>query len=72
LDFKGLLQTEVTLSYIKFVPGFIAAIVAFVVLKLVALVGSLWVQIVVFFGVYLFVAIFAEIAMERYGQKPST
>jgi hypothetical protein len=58
------------LSLIKFVPGFIAAIVAFVVLKLIALVGSLWLQIVVFFGVYLFVAIFAEIAMARYGQNP--
>jgi len=58
------------LSYIKFVPGFIAAVVAFVVLKLVALVGSLWLQIVVFFGVYLFVAVFAEIAMTRYGQLP--
>lgn len=51
-------------------PGFVAAVVAFVVLKLVALVGSLWLQIVVFFGVYLFVAIFAEIAMKRYGQIP--
>ena len=49
-------------------PGFIAAVIAFVVLKLVALVGSLWLQIVAFFGVYLFVAIFAEIAMTRYGQ----
>ena len=58
------------MSYIKFVPGFVAAIVAFVVLKLVALVGSLWLQIVAFFGVYLFVAIFAEIAMARYGQNP--
>jgi len=54
------------------VPGFIAAIVAFVALKLIALVGSLWLQIVVFFGVYLFVAIFAEIAMTQYGQKPPT
>lgn len=58
------------MSYIKFVPGFIAAIVAFAALKLIALVGSLWLQIVVFFGVYLFVAIFAEIAMTRYGQIP--
>jgi len=56
-------------SLIKFVPGFIAAIVAFVALKLIALVGSLWLQILVFFGVYLFVAIFAEIAMTRYGQR---
>ena len=56
------------MSLIKFVPGFIAAVIAFVVLKLVALVGSLWLQIVVFFGVYLFVAVFAEIAMTRYGQ----
>ena len=63
---------EVTLSYIKFVPGFIAAIVAFVALKLISLVGSLWLQIVVFFGIYLFVAIFAEVAMTRYGQKPPT
>jgi len=62
----------VALSYIKFVPGFIAAIVAFIVLKLVALVGSLWLQIVVFCGVYLIVAVFAEIAMARYGQKPPT
>jgi cation transporter-like permease len=56
-------------SLIKFVPGFIAAIVAFAVLKLVSLVGSLWLQILVFFAVYLFVAIFAEIAMTRYGQN---
>ena len=56
------------MSFIKFVPGLIAAVIAFVVLKLVALVGSLWLQIVAFFGVYLFVAIFAEIAMTRYGQ----
>ncbi|MEJ2166675.1 MAG: hypothetical protein P8X90_14200 [Desulfobacterales bacterium] len=58
------------MSYIKFVPGFIAAVVAFIVLKLVALVGSLWLQIVVYFGAYLVVAIFAEIAMTRYGQLP--
>jgi hypothetical protein len=57
-------------SVIRFVPGFIAAIFAFVALKLIALVGSLWFQMLVFFGVYLFVAIFAEIAMKRYGQKP--
>jgi hypothetical protein len=59
-------------SLIKFVPGFIAALIAFVVLKLVSLVGSLWLQILVFFGVYLVVAVFAEIAMTRYGQKPPT
>jgi membrane protein implicated in regulation of membrane protease activity len=57
------------LSLIKFVPGFIAAIVAFVALKVTALVGSLWLQILAFLGVYLFVAIFAEIAMTRYGQR---
>ncbi len=57
------------MSIIKFVPGFIAAIVAFVVLKLISLVGSLWFQILVFFGVYLVVAVFAEIAMTKYGQK---
>ena len=60
------------MSLIKFVPGFIAALIAFVVLKLVSLVGSLWLQILVFFGVYLVAAVFAEIAMTRYGQKPPT
>ncbi len=57
------------MSIIKFVPSFIAAIIAFVVLKLIALVGSLWLQVLVFFGVYLFVTIFAEIAMTRYGRS---
>lgn len=57
------------MSFIKFVPGFIAAIAAFAALKLIALVGPLWLQIFVFFGVYLLVAIFAEVAMRRYGQR---
>lgn len=57
------------MSFIKFVPGLIAAIAAFIVLKLTAWIGSLWFQILVFFGVYIFVAISVEIGMRRYSQK---
>jgi hypothetical protein len=59
----------VQVSFIKFVPGLIAAIAAFIVLKLTAWIGSLWFQILVFFGVYIFVAISVEIGMRRYSQK---
>lgn len=57
------------MSFIKFVPGLIAAIAAFIVLKLTAWIGSLWFQVLVFFGVYIFVAISVEIGMRRYSQK---
>jgi membrane protein implicated in regulation of membrane protease activity len=60
---------EVSVSFIKFVPGFIAAIAAFVVFKLIAWIGSLWLQVLVFLGVYAFVAVSVEMAMRRYGQK---
>jgi hypothetical protein len=59
----------VQVSFIKFVPGLIAAIAAFIVLKLTAWIGSLWFQVLVFFGVYIFVAISVEIGMRRYSQK---
>ncbi len=52
---------------IRFVPGFVAAIAAFVVLKLLALMDvSLTAQAVVFLLAYLAIAIGADYAMQRY------
>jgi hypothetical protein len=59
----------VKVSFIKFVPGLIAAIAAFIVLKLTAWIGSLWFQVLVFFGVYICVAVLVEIGMRRYSQN---
>ena len=53
---------------IKFVPGLIAAIAAFIILKLFGWVGSLSTQILLFFGTYVVVVFIADAAMKRYGQ----
>jgi hypothetical protein len=53
---------------IKFVPGLIAALAAFVVLKLFGWVGSLSTQIFLFFGTYVVVVFVVDAAMKRYGE----
>jgi hypothetical protein len=53
---------------IKFVPGLIAAIAAFIILKLFGWVGSLSTQIQLFFGTYVVVVFLVDAAMKRYGQ----
>ncbi len=52
---------------IKFVPGLIAAIAAFIILKLFGWVGSLSTQILLFFGTYGVVVFVVDTAMKRYG-----
>ena len=53
---------------IKFVPGLIAAIAAFIILKLFGWVGSLSTQILLFFGTYGVVVFVVDVAMKRYGE----
>ncbi len=53
---------------IKFIPGFIAAVAAFIVLKLFGWVGSLSTQILLFFGTYAVVIFVVDTAMKRYGE----
>ena len=53
---------------IKFVPGLIAAIAAFIILKLFGWVGSLSTQILLFFGTYVVVVFVVDAAMMQYGQ----
>jgi hypothetical protein len=53
---------------IKFVPGLIAAIAAFIILKLFGWVGSLSTQILLFFGTYGVVVFVVDAAMKRYGE----
>ena len=58
---------------IRFAPGLAAAIVAFAVLKLISWLSwaSLTGEIIVFIVTYLVVAITADRAMQRYGEKGS-
>lgn len=53
---------------IKFVPGFVGAIAAYVVLKLFGWLQSVSLEALVFFGTYLVVTIFVHVAMTRYGE----
>ena len=53
---------------IKFVPGLMAAIAAFIILKLFGWVGSLSTQILLFFGTYGVVVFVVDAAMKRYGE----
>ncbi len=53
---------------IKFVPGLIAAIAAFIILKLFGWVGSLSTHIILFFGTYGVVIFVVDAAMKRYGK----
>ena len=54
---------------LRHVPGIVAALAAFIALKLVSLVGSLALQFLVFFAVYLAVSFSVDAALTRYGQR---
>lgn len=54
---------------IKYVPGFIAAVAAYIVLKVFGWVESLSTEILLFFGTYLIVVVIADVAMKQYGGK---
>jgi hypothetical protein len=55
---------------VKLIPGLIAAIVAFVALRIIAMFrfDSLAVDAIVFFGIYLITAYLADRAMAAYGR----
>jgi membrane protein implicated in regulation of membrane protease activity len=53
---------------VRFVPGFVAAVIAFAAAKLLSLVASLPMQTVVFLLTYIIVAILVDFAMRRYGK----
>ena len=52
---------------IKFVPGFVAAIVAYSVSRLIGWIEGFWFKFFIFLIVYLIGAIALDIAMTRYG-----
>lgn len=54
---------------IKFVPGFVGATAAYVVLKLLGWLQSVSLEALVFFGTYLVVTISVHVAMRRYGEN---
>jgi hypothetical protein len=54
-------------SVIKYVPGFVAAIIAFVVLKLVSWMDSTALQAFIFLAAYGVVVVGIEKGMKRYG-----
>ena len=56
---------------IKYVPGAVAAIASFVILKVVGLFlpNTLWLEIVIFFGAYIVLTVAVERALRRYGTK---
>ena len=53
---------------IKFVPGLVAAIAAFIILQLFGWIGSLSTQILLFFGTYGVIVFVVDAAMKRYGE----
>ena len=54
---------------IRLLPGFIAAIGAFWVPKVTAWFDSLWLELLVYLGVYALIAVSVDTAMKRYGEK---
>lgn len=54
---------------LRFVPGLLGAIAAFVVLKLLSWVGSLSLELLVFLGTYAAVAVSVDTALKRYGRR---
>ena len=55
---------------IRFLPGFVAAIAAYLALKLVGwLTPSLSFEILLFFGTYVVVTVIVDAAMKKYGEK---
>ena len=55
---------------VRFLPGFVAAIAAYMALKLIGWVRqSLSFEILLFFGTYVVVTVIVDAAMKRYGEK---
>ena len=55
---------------VRFLPGFVAAITAYMALKLIGWVRqSLSFEIFLFFGTYVVVTVVVDAAMKRYGEK---
>lgn len=54
---------------IRFVPGFIAATGAFWVPKVTDWFDSLWLELSVYLGVYVVIAVSVDTAMKRYGAR---
>jgi hypothetical protein len=52
----------------RFVPGFVAAVIAFAVHKLFSLAAALSAQAVIFLLTYIVVTVLADFAMRRYGR----
>jgi len=53
---------------VRFIPGFVAAVAAYVVLKLLGWAGgSLSFEILLFFGTYAAVTLIVDTAMKKYG-----
>jgi hypothetical protein len=57
---------------IRFLPGFVAAVAAYLAMKLIGWVGqSLSFEILLFFGTYVVVTVIVDAAMKKYGEKKS-
>ncbi len=56
-------------SVVRFVPGLLGAIVAYLVLKLVSWAASLPLEFVLFLATYAGVAVSVDMAMNRYGRS---
>jgi hypothetical protein len=54
---------------VRFVPGLIGAISAFWVPKLTSWLGSLWLELLVYLGVYGVITVLLDQGMKRYGEK---
>jgi hypothetical protein len=54
---------------VRFLPGFVAAIAAYIVLKVFGWVKSLSFEILLFFGTYVVVTLIVDAAMKKYGNK---
>lgn len=54
---------------LRFVPGLLGAVAAFVVLRLLSWVGSLTFELLVFLGTYAAVAVSVDAALKRYGSR---
>ena len=54
---------------VRYLPGFVAAIAAFIVLQIFGWVKSLSFEILLFFGTYVVVTAVVDTAMKKYGDK---
>jgi len=54
---------------IRFIPGFVAAIAAYIVIKLVGWATSLSLQILIYLVTYVAVAVIVDYMMKHYGDR---